>query len=64
MEQVVVETTDYGFKAYLIMKYNVIQKDKKKVIINSDKTTIELIKEYKGSEFSLYNEILKEVVKG
>lgn len=60
----VVNTKDFGYKAYLIFKYDVIEIDNMTLNVKTDKTDIELYTEYSKTDFPIYNEILKKVVKG
>jgi len=61
---IIITTRDYGYKAYLKLKYDAIIVNDKTVKIDTDKTELELFKEYSISDFPLYNEILKKLVKG
>jgi len=64
----VIETKDYGFKAYLMLKFLGEQKPDGSVEVNDDlakgKKKFDIYSMYQKSEFSVYNEILKCIVKG
>jgi len=59
-----IQTKNYGFQAYLILKYNAELESNKTLNITTNKNELTLIQEYNKSEFNLYNEILKKIVKG
>jgi len=59
-----IQTKNYGFQAYLILKYNAELESNKTLNITTNKNELTLIQEYNKSEFNLYNEILKQIVKG
>jgi len=59
-----ITTRDYGYKAYLKLKYITKTVDDRTIQVDSDATEIELFREYNSSDFPLYNEILKKLVKG
>lgn len=58
-----ITTKDYGFIAYLMLKY-VTTKSDDGVLVETDKDEVTLIKEYNISSYSTYNEILRKVVRG
>jgi len=58
----VIFTKDYGLKAYLVLKYNaVITNDDVSFEADIDELTIK--REYITSEFALYNDILRTIIK-
>jgi len=58
----VITTKDYGLKAYLVLKYNGVATDTSVTVV-TDKDEITLKREYNLSDFSLYNDILKSIIK-
>lgn len=65
MKELVLETKNYGLIAYVILKYNGKRVNTGvSLMVEKDVTSFDIKKEYISSEFLVYNEILKDVVKG
>jgi len=57
---------DYGFKAYLILKFNgVIKREDNETYIelSTEQTENELKIKYLNSDFSIYNNLLRNIIK-
>lgn len=64
MGKLVINTRDYGYKAYLKLKYVTTDIDKKFIEVDTNKSEMEVFREYNSTEFPIYNELLKKLVKG
>ena len=62
IETTIIESTDYGFIAYLIFKYDG-KRVKNGVELIGSFNDMQLLREYNNTDFPLYNEVLKKVVK-